>query len=799
MEGNFPEHSLRFRTAKMLPPADGDNDFLLPPKEDMSGLSRKNAIKRLVTKVCLVGDELPKDQQLVTLLKGHFNVEIVPDNTVSDPDIVFVVKDFDSPDYYSVNHDQNNRIIGPAIIREMAARGKDGLALPRPKRPIFCLAMEGVKICISNSCGTEECHRLTELVGFMGGSVAPKVKCQEILVTAKNHGLSYKNAEESNRPVVRPSWIRSCWDRRNDISFKAEKIMDQHRVFPFEGLHLFFSGFKHSEITEMTEQTIRNRGTVVYSEREASHIIVEGVSERIDLVENQYKVTKEWFWRSIDRGYRLEEAKFPIARKRRSEHLVDIVEEPLNKSSRNNLSKDSFENLENSNASVLEYSSDDLDKPTTSSKPLDKRYLVCLEMLETEENYLRALQLIVELFKKPLEERNAESEILTKSEMTQIFGKIPPLIQTHSNIARALRIQIKQKWKTENLIGKIWTDFHADLLKVYPPFLNSYDTSKEMLVECDRKPKFHNFLKAAESHPACERNTLKDLLIRPVQRLGSVINLLKDLLKHTNKKNPDYEFIKQAREYVDDVLRRSNENRRQTDTYAELLEVLRDIHGLPTEMVSSSHQKLAQIELNVLPSGNAWKDLKGRTICLFVLTDYLLITKLRHGATNLPMNLNATQRSSKSFTLSRSMSFVAPPKKKKKYKYWGQLSLSCIRKIEKVTVNGGDGLYVLTVRDYVAGDEPMIVQPSNDYSTDGIDDFLNILCTQARVHSNRELNIETIDDNDFHRNPQFRDSEVYQLLRKKIVDSQQARRTTASQKSLEDLHVLESLGSAQHQ
>ncbi|KAK0413806.1 hypothetical protein QR680_007003 [Steinernema hermaphroditum] len=731
MEGNWPEQSQRFRSGKTLPPADGDNETL-PPKEDMSMLSRKNAIKYIVTRICLVGEALAKDQQLATLLKDHFHVEVVPDTHVSDPDIVFVVNDFDSPDFAALHYGRNNRILGPTIIREMAARGKDALSLPRPNKPIFSLAMDGVKICISNSCGEEECHRLTELVGFMGGRVARRVIGQEILVTTKNYGESYR--------------------------------MDQHRLLPFAGLSLFFSGFKSNEIDEMTEQTVRNKGTVVYSQHDASHIIVEGVSERSELAEHQHKVTKQWFWKSIDKGYRLEESRFfPVCRKRKSENFDD---EPLNKTSKNNCSKDSFDNLENSNASVLSgYSSDDIDKPTTSNKVVDKRYQVCLEMLETESNYLKALRIMVDKFKTPLEERNAESEILTKSEMAQIFGKLPALIQTHSNIERNLRTQIKQPLKSDNLIGKIWTDFHADLLKIYPPFINSYDTAKEMLEECDRyKHKFHNFLKATESQPECCRNTLKELLIRPVQRLPSVILLLKELLKRTHKKHPDYGFVKQAIELVEDVLKQSNENRRQTDTYAEFLEVLHDIHGLPADMMSSHRQKLGQIELNVLLAGDPLKDLKGRTACLFVLSDYLLITKVRHGAIHTPANLNATQRSSKSLTLTRSISFVGSSKKKKKYKYCDHLTLNCIRKIERVTVKGAFGIYVLTLRDPYLGDFPMIVQPSGDFSTDGIEDFLNVLCVQART-VNRELTIEIIDDDDFQRNPR---SEVNQLLHKII-------------------------------
>lgn len=42
-------------------------------------------------------------------------------------------------------------------------------------------------------------------------------------------------------------------------------------------------------------------------------------------------------------------------------------------------------------------STDDPETLNTSPRKLDKRYAVCKEMLETEENYLRALKIIVQV------------------------------------------------------------------------------------------------------------------------------------------------------------------------------------------------------------------------------------------------------------------------------------------------------------------------------------------------------------------------------------------------------------------
>lgn len=63
--------------------------------------------------------------------------------------------------------------------------------------------------------------------------------------------------------------------------------------------------------------------------------------------------------------------------------------------------------------------------------------------------------------------------------------------------------------------------------KAYPPFINYFEKSKEMLEQCDlMKPRFHAFLKIRQAKPECGRQSLKELLIRPVQRLPSISLLL---------------------------------------------------------------------------------------------------------------------------------------------------------------------------------------------------------------------------------------------------------------------------------
>lgn len=119
-----------------------------------------------------------------------------------------------------------------------------------------------------------------------------------------------------------------------------------------------------------------------------------------------------------------------------------------------------------------------------------------------------------------------QESLLNNRELKIIFGNLPPIHQTHTKMLEELR-GMSACWSEEKSIGNIILRYSTDLLKAYPPFVNFFEETKEMLQHCDAtKPRFHAFLKACQTRPECGRQTLQDLLIRPVQRLPSISLLL---------------------------------------------------------------------------------------------------------------------------------------------------------------------------------------------------------------------------------------------------------------------------------
>lgn len=108
-----------------------------------------------------------------------------------------------------------------------------------------------------------------------------------------------------------------------------------------------------------------------------------------------------------------------------------------------------------------------------------------------------------------------------------------------------------------------------DFLTVYPHYVNYYEQTNEMIELCKGKyPKFQAFIKAGETQPECKKQTFKELLINPIQRLpriemylrgmcaaglvfhSSIINFVfrnsLALLSKTDKLHPDFKSLNEA-------------------------------------------------------------------------------------------------------------------------------------------------------------------------------------------------------------------------------------------------------------
>lgn len=168
-------------------------------------------------------------------------------------------------------------------------------------------------------------------------------------------------------------------------------------------------------------------------------------------------------------------------------------------------------------------------------------------------------------------------------------------------------------------------------MKAYPMFVNYFENTKETLETCDAKyPRFHAFLKKCQSRQECKRQSLSELLIRPVQRLPSVILLLTDILKNTEKNNSDHKFLKLAIDKIKEVLMHINEDKRKTEGQIAMFDIINDIEECPASLLSANRHFLCKSDVKlIVKNENKATPLKGYILTLFLFTDVLEICKKR--------------------------------------------------------------------------------------------------------------------------------------------------------------------------
>ncbi|XP_034563834.1 protein ECT2 isoform X4 [Notolabrus celidotus] len=598
------------------------------------------------------------------------NVQEFGDGENTDFETVFVLTNFDSPDYDYL-YKRDNRIIGPPVVLHCAAKEEP---LQFSCRPLYSTTMLNMSLCFTGFRNKEEMKNLVNLVHHMGGTIRKDFSIKIThLIAYSTHGEKYRLAVCMGTPILTPSWILKAWERRDEACFHAgeEEFRTEFKVPPFQDCILSFLGFSDEEKANMEERTLKHGGSYLeVGDERCTHMVVEENSVKelpFSPSKKLYAVKQEWFWGSIQMDARAGESMYLYekndspamkkavsllslttpnsSRKRRRlrDTLAQLTKEteispfpPPRKrpSAEHTLSMGSLLDISNTpdTCKALAESS----KPSKSSTPVlskqSARWQVSKELYQTESNYVDILSTILQLFKIPLEkEGQVGGPILAQEEMKTIFGCIPDIYEVHTRIKSDLE-EVLTDWSEDKSVGDIILKYSRELVRAYPPFVNFFEMSKDTIVRCEKqKPRFHAFLKINQSKPECGRQTLVELLIRPVQRLPSVALLLNDIKKHTSDDNPDKITLEKAIESLREVMTHINEDKRKTEGQKQIFDVVYEVDGCPANLLSSHRSLVHRVETIAL--GDQPCD-RGEHVTLFLFNDCLEIARKRHKVIN---------------------------------------------------------------------------------------------------------------------------------------------------------------------
>jgi len=211
---------------------------------------------------------------------------------------------------------------------------------------------------------------------------------------------------------------------------------------------------------------------------------------------------------------------------------------------------------------------------------------------------------------------------------------IVEILNLHSRILLKMESEVTGGHVSgKNITPFIIGNYSGQILENYGLYMKSFDKKTDELTKLKKNEKFCTFLTNQLMNEKCNGQPLDALLIRPIQRIPSLLLLYKDLHKELSQIDSVHSFdIKEVVEQLEELLTKLNHEKGLDEGRQRLLEMATSIEHFPQDIVSS--QRIAiekttiQVELDATLDG--YRLSKGKSkLNLYLLTDLLILTKIK--------------------------------------------------------------------------------------------------------------------------------------------------------------------------
>uniref|UniRef100_A0A452SWJ9 Intersectin 1 n=1 Tax=Ursus americanus TaxID=9643 RepID=A0A452SWJ9_URSAM len=249
------------------------------------------------------------------------------------------------------------------------------------------------------------------------------------------------------------------------------------------------------------------------------------------------------------------------------------------------------------------------------------------ELIVTEENYVNDLQLVTEIFQKPL----MESELLTEKEGAMVFVNWKELIMCNIKLLKALRV--RKKMSGEKMPVKMIGDILTAQLPHMQPYIRfcSCQLNGAALIQqkTDEAPDFKDFVKRLAMDPRCKGMPLSSFILKPMQRVTRYPLIIKNILENTPENHPDHSHLKHALEKAEELCSQVNEGVREKENSDRLewIQAHVQCEGLSEQLVFNSVTNCLGPR-KFLHSGKLYKAKSNKELYGFLFNDFLLLTQI---------------------------------------------------------------------------------------------------------------------------------------------------------------------------
>lgn len=192
------------------------------------------------------------------------------------------------------------------------------------------------------------------------------------------------------------------------------------------------------------------------------------------------------------------------------------------------------------------------------------------ELSQTEQDYINDLELVNEVFLKPLLSRN----VLDKQELGSLFSNLEMLVGVNQEIMKGLKDDPNGDRTGQTFLGLM------HYFKMYTVYCANQPHSDSTHTKCKAKnPAYASFLDECMADPRCRGLTLQSYLIKPIQRLCKYPLLLKAIYQNTAAEHADYESLREALSQMEKIVEYVNEGKRQAENSQKIMAIQSNIDG----------------------------------------------------------------------------------------------------------------------------------------------------------------------------------------------------------------------------
>uniref|UniRef100_A0A673CKA3 Intersectin 2 n=1 Tax=Sphaeramia orbicularis TaxID=375764 RepID=A0A673CKA3_9TELE len=247
------------------------------------------------------------------------------------------------------------------------------------------------------------------------------------------------------------------------------------------------------------------------------------------------------------------------------------------------------------------------------------------ELIQTEETYVEDLELVLEVFYKPM----SESGRLTEAEMGVIFVNWRELIMCNTKLLKALRV--RKKTGGENMPVQLIGDLLASELAHMQPYIRfcscQLNAAALLQSKTHNQPDFKDFLKKIATNYRCKGMPLSSFLLKPMQRITRYPLLIKNILEHTPDGHADRGPLRDALDRAEELCSQVNEGVREKENSDRLEWIQSHVQCEgPIEHLVFNSLTNCLGPRKLLHSGRLYKTKSSRELWAFLFNDFLLLT-----------------------------------------------------------------------------------------------------------------------------------------------------------------------------